>query len=106
MDTLPLELLFHIADYLDVASVRACVLTCRRHNVALRLPFYSKAASCDRETGWPLYLLHAVLLDRASDALRGLLQATDLGDINRANICVEDLPEDTWERVQPGQTET
>ncbi|KAL7929266.1 ankyrin repeat-containing domain protein [Trichoderma chlorosporum] len=94
MDHASLEILALIAEHLELADIRRWMLTSKRINLALEAKFYSKAVSLDSQRGQPHYLVRALLLNKATNAFRILLQKTSVEEINTANIDLSEIPGD------------
>jgi ankyrin repeat protein len=92
MDQLPLEILIHIAQYVDLSDMFCWMRIATRYHTALKDELCTKALDLDQKTGWPYFVVRAALLNRVSDSFKALLQGTKIEDINSANVDVKEIP--------------
>ncbi|KAH8805376.1 ankyrin repeat-containing domain protein [Xylogone sp. PMI_703] len=104
MDKLPLEQLVHIAECIDLISLRSWLLAAKKYHVALIGEYYAKALRLDREAGFPKNLIRAAILNRVTDSLKALLEGTDPENINKSNIGSENtFLNELWSKVGLGK---
>jgi hypothetical protein len=91
-DKVHLDILFYLAQELDLESTYSWILTARRFHFFLLSRLYSQAiVASNQRYGWPFYLVRACVLNNIL-SFNSMLKMTPLACINEANIDARRIP--------------